>query len=48
MQAGDESAISQVIEDCFGDVDIDWDLEYEDNWTDRKGGYDITYGLWTE
>ena len=24
-------------------VDIDWDHEYDDWWTDRKGGYDITY-----
>ena len=48
MQAGDESVISDVIHDAFGEVDIEWDLEYKDNWTDRKGGYDTTYGLWTE
>ena len=48
MQAGDESVISDVINDAFGEVDIEWDAEYEDNRTDRKGGYDTTYGLWTE
>ena len=25
------------------DVEIDWDHEYDDWWTDRKGGYDVTY-----
>ena len=48
MQAGNESVIADVLNDAFGEVDIEWNSEYEDNWTDRKGGYDITYGLWTE
>jgi hypothetical protein len=27
------------------DVDIEWDFQYDDCWTDRKGGYDVTYEL---
>lgn len=26
-------------------VSIDWDRTYDDWWTERKGGYDITYEL---
>ena len=41
-----ELEASSVIEDAFtNDVDIDWDwLDEDDWWTDRKGGYDVTYG----
>ena len=36
--------VSDVIDDAYNEgVDIDWDHEYDDWWTDRKGGYDITY-----
>ena len=39
-----EADIDTVIEDAGWDVDIDWDwLDEDDWWTDRKGGYDITY-----
>ena len=36
---------STVIEDAWtNDVTIDWDwLDEDDWWTDRKGGYDVTY-----
>ena len=36
---------STIIEDaCSNDVDFDWDwLDEDDWWTDRKGGYDVTY-----
>jgi hypothetical protein len=36
---------STVIEDAWtNDVDLDWDwLDEDDWWTDRKGGYDVTY-----
>ena len=37
--------IEEFMSDAFGEVDIDWDHEYDDLWTDRKGGYDITYGV---
>jgi glutaredoxin len=40
-------------EDVFNDasdndVEIDWEFQYDDCWTDRKGGYDITYELGDE
>ena len=38
---------STVIEDASSnDVDFDWDwLDEDDWWTDRKGGYDVTYEI---
>ena len=30
------------------DVDIEWEFQYDDCWTDRKGGYDVTYELGDE
>lgn len=45
LKSGDAS-VDEVIEHAWeNSVDIEWDLEYEDVWTDRKGGYDITYGI---
>ena len=40
-----ELEASSVIEDAWtNDVTIDWDwLDEDDWWTDRKGGYDVTY-----
>jgi hypothetical protein len=39
-----EADIDQILEDAYeNDVDIEWDFQYDDCWTDRKGGYDITY-----
>jgi hypothetical protein len=40
-----ELDVSTVIEDASSnDVDFDWDwLDEDDWWTDRKGGYDVTY-----
>ena len=35
--------IDEFMSDAFGEIDIDWEHEYDDLWTDRKGGYDITY-----
>ena len=35
--------IDEFMGDAFGEIDIDWEHEYDDLWTDRKGGYDITY-----
>ena len=35
-----------VINDAYeNDVEIEWEFQYDDCWTDRKGGYDITYEL---
>ena len=40
-----ELDVSTIIEDAYNnDVDLDWDwLDEDDWWTDRKGGYDVTY-----
>jgi hypothetical protein len=40
-----ELEASSVIEDAFtNSVDFDWNwLDEDDWWTDRKGGYDVTY-----
>jgi hypothetical protein len=42
--ADGEADLEEIMSDAFGEVDIDWDwLDEDDWWTDRKGGYDITY-----
>ena len=40
-----ELEASTIIEDAWtNDVTIDWDwLDEDDWWTDRKGGYEVTY-----
>jgi hypothetical protein len=40
-----ERTIEDIIEAAFNnDVDIDWDwMDEDDWWTDRKGGYEVTY-----
>lgn len=49
-----EIDIEDVINDANENgVEIEWDFQYDDCWTDRKGGYEITYELgdensWTE
>lgn len=41
--------IEDIIIDADNEgVDIEWDHQYDDCWTDRKGGYDITYELGDE
>jgi hypothetical protein len=44
LESGDAS-IEDIIEDAWeNDVDIDWNYMDEDDWwTDRKGGYEVTY-----
>jgi hypothetical protein len=39
--------VEEVINDAWEEgVDIDWDwLDEDDWWTDRKGGYEVTYGI---
>jgi hypothetical protein len=39
--------IKEVMTDAEG-LDIVWDHECDDLWTDRKGGYDITFQLSVE
>jgi hypothetical protein len=42
-------SVDEVIDDAFNnDVEIEWDFQYDDCWTDRKGGYDVTYELGDE
>ena len=44
-----EISVEEIINDAWdNDIDIDWDFQYDDCWTDRKGGYDITYELGDE
>lgn len=41
-----ELDIDEVMSDAFeNDVEIEWDRVYDDWWTDRKGGYEVTYEL---
>jgi hypothetical protein len=44
IEAG-EITVSEVMRDAWNkDVDIDWEwLDEDDWWTDRKGGYEVTY-----
>jgi len=39
----------EIFSDAYdNDVEIEWDFQYDDCWTDRKGGYDVTYELGDE
>lgn len=35
--------IESVVEDDWGNGYIEFEHDYDDWWTDRKGGYEITY-----
>jgi hypothetical protein len=44
-----EVSVDEVVEAAYDQgVDLEWDRQYDDWWTDRKGGYDITYELGDE
>jgi hypothetical protein len=44
-----EVDVEEVMNDAYdNNVEIEWDFQYDDCWTDRKGGYDITYELGDE
>lgn len=44
-----EVSVEDIINDAWeNDVEIEWDRQYDDWWTDRKGGYEITYELGDE
>ena len=48
IEEGDIS-VDEIIEDAYDEgVDIEWDRQYDDWWTDRKGGYEVTYELGDE
>jgi hypothetical protein len=39
-----EADLDTILEDAYeNDVDLEWDHQYSDCWTSRKGGYDVTY-----
>lgn len=41
--------VEDIINDAYdNDVEIDWEFQYDDCWTDRKGGYEVTYELGDE
>lgn len=36
--------IEEVLDEAYNQgIDIEWDRVYDDWYTDRKGGYDVTY-----
>jgi len=44
-----EYDIDDLLNDAYdNDVEIEWERQYYDWWTDRKGGYDVTYELGNE
>lgn len=43
IESGDRD-VSDIIEAASeNNIDIEWDRVYDDWWTERKGGYDVTY-----
>lgn len=39
-----EADIEDIINEAWNnDVELDWEFQYDDCWTDRKGGYEVTY-----
>lgn len=41
-----EISVDEVVEAAEdNDVELYWERQYDDWWTDRKGGYDVTYEL---
>jgi DNA-binding transcriptional ArsR family regulator len=48
IEAG-EVSVNEIIEEAWeNDVEIEWERQYDDWWTDRKGGYEVTYELGSE
>jgi len=44
-----EIDIEDVINEAWeNDIEVDWEFQYDDCWTDRKGGYEVTYELGDE
>lgn len=44
-----EIDVEEIVNDAWeNNVDIDWDFQYDDCYSDRKGGYDVTYELGDE
>lgn len=48
IKAG-EVDVNEIINEAWdNDVEIEWERQYDDWWTDRKGGYEVTYELGNE
>ena len=44
-----EVSVDEILDDARdNDIEINWEPQYEDCYTDRKGGYDVTYELGDE
>lgn len=43
IQSGNVSVDDVVSDAMDNDVELEWNHDYDDWWTDRKGGYEITY-----
>lgn len=44
-----EVSVDEIVEDAYdNEVDLEWDHQYDDMWTMRKGGYDVSYDLGDE
>lgn len=44
-----EIDVEEIVDEaCNNDVELEWERQYDDWWTDRKGGYDVTYELGDE
>lgn len=38
--------IEELINDAMdNNVDLEWDRQYDDWWTERKGGFEVTYEI---
>lgn len=47
--ADGEVDIEEVLQEAYDNgIDIEWDHQYDDCWTDRKGGYEVTFELGDE
>ena len=41
-----EVTVDELMTDAYhSDVEFEWNHDYDDWWTDRKGGYDVTYEI---
>jgi len=48
IEAGDVD-LEELLQDAYDNgVEIEWDRQYDDWWTDRKGGYEVTFEVGDE
>lgn len=43
IENGDADIDTIVIDAMDNNIDLEWDPVYDDWWTQRKGGFDVTY-----